>query len=220
MSSKIIRGDAARAASPVPWAAASGQAARSFKASAAHPGVDAHVSARVSELEAQLDARVREARQAGLKEGQSAAEKRLAAQVQEAVTNLARAAAELARYRDRVRREAEQELVQLAVEIARRVLHREIAADHEALLGLTRAALQRMDAREIHRVRIHPAHASAIEASLRDLGTAQRVEVQADATLEPGGLLFETARGNYDVSVATQLREIERGFVELVQRKQ
>jgi flagellar assembly protein FliH len=219
MSSKIVRGEAAQGAKAVPWAAAAGTPARSFTASPNRPAVDADVSARVSELEAQLEARVREARQAGVREGQAAAEQRLGGQVQQAVTNLARGVAELAAIKDRLRQEAEQDVVQLAVEIARRVLHREIAADTEALLGLTRAALQRMDARDIHRVRVHPAHAAAIEKALRDIGTPQRVEVQADATLEPGGLLFETSRGNYDVSIATQLREIERGFVELVQRK-
>jgi flagellar assembly protein FliH len=219
MSSKIVRGDAARAASPVPWAAAAGTPARSFASSPSRSGVDAEVSARVSELEAQLEARVREARQAGISEGQAAAEQRLGAEVRQAVVNLAHGVAELAAIKDRLRREAEQDVVQLALEIARRVLHREIAADTEALLGLTRAALQRIDAREIRCVRIHPAHAAATEKALREIGTPQRVEVQADATLEPGGLMFETSRGNYDVSIATQLREIERGFVELVQRK-
>jgi flagellar assembly protein FliH len=173
----------------------------------------------MSELVAELEARVREARQAGIREGQAAAEQRLAGEVRQAVTNLARGVAELAGIKDRLRREAEHDVVQLAIEIARRVLQRELAADQEALLGLARAALQRIDAREIHRVRIHPAHATAIEGALREIGTPQRVEVQADAMLEPGGLVFETSRGNYDVSIATQLREIERGFVELVQRK-
>jgi flagellar assembly protein FliH len=173
----------------------------------------------MSELEAQLEARVRDARQAGAREGQLAAEQRLGDEVRQAVKSFARGVAELAAIRDRLRREAEQDVVQLAIEIARRVLHRELAADSEALLGLTRAALQRIDAREIHRVRVHPSSAAPLEAALREIGAPQRIEVHADATLEPGGLLFETSRGTCDVSVATQLREIERGFVELVQRR-
>jgi flagellar assembly protein FliH len=177
------------------------------------------VAARISELEAQIEARVREARQAGVHEGKAAAEQRLDAEVRQAAANLARGVAELAGIKNRLRHEAEHDVVQLAIEIARRVLHREIAADSDALLGLARAALQRIEAREIHRVRVHPASAAGLEAALREVGTPQRVEVQADAGLEPGGLLFETSLGSYDVSVATQLREIERGFVELVQRR-
>lgn len=218
MSSKIVRGAAAQAAAPVPWAAAQGVPA-GVPAARPHSPMAPDTASRIGELEAQLEARVREARQAGLREGQAAAEQRLAGEVRQAVTNLARGVADLAAIKDRLRREAERDVVQLAVEIARRVLQREIAADGEALLGLVRAALQRVDAREIHRVRVHPVHAAALEAALREIGTPQRVELQADATLEPGGLLFETSRGSYDVSLATQLREIERGFVELVQRK-
>jgi flagellar assembly protein FliH len=214
MSSRIVRGNAARDAAPVPWAAAQGvPAGRSIQS-----GLDPNVASRVSELEAQLETRVRDARQAGLREGQLAAEQRLGEEVRQAVKNLARGVAELAAIRDRLRREAEQDVVQLAIEIARRVLHREIAADAEALLGLTRAALQRIDVREIHRVRVHPASAGALESALAEIGAPQRIEVHADATLEPGGLLFETSRGSCDVSVATQLREIERGFVDLLQR--
>ncbi|HET8548859.1 MAG TPA: FliH/SctL family protein [Bryobacteraceae bacterium] len=218
MSSKIIRGDAARTAQQAPWSTADRAATVAPSVPRrAWPGGE--VAARVSELEAELEARVREARQAGMRDGQTAAEQRLTAEVRQAVNTLALGVAELAAIKDRLRREAEQEVVQLAIEIARRVLHREIAADPEALLSLTRVALQRMDAREIHRVRVHSTHSAAIESALRDIGTPQRIEVQADATLEAGGLVFETARGNYDVSPANQLREIERGFVEVVQRR-
>ena len=54
---------------------------------------------------------------------------------------------------------------------------------------------------------------------LTEIGAPQRLEVIADPGLEPGGLIFETARGSFDASVATQLDEIERGFADLVERR-
>ncbi len=46
----------------------------------------------------------------------------------------------------------------------------------------------------------------------------QRIEVIADASLAPGGVMLESSRGLLDASVDTQLSEIERGFADLVCR--
>jgi flagellar assembly protein FliH len=88
--------------------------------------------------------------------------------------------------------------------------------DDEAMLGIVKAALQRLDARELHRVRLHPQHADAVTQALAAMSLPRRVEVVADGTLELGAAVFETVRGSLDASVETQLREIERGFVDLV----
>jgi flagellar biosynthesis/type III secretory pathway protein FliH len=38
--------------------------------------------------------------------------------------------------------------------------------------------------------------------------------VSADPAQERGGVIFETSRGKLDVSIGTQLREIERGLTD------
>ena len=56
----------------------------------------------------------------------------------------------------------------LALAIARRILHRELTVAPEALLGLVKAALEKIGGREIHRVRVSPrgrADGAAISAS-------------------------------------------------------
>jgi flagellar assembly protein FliH len=45
------------------------------------------------------------------------------------------------------------------------------------------------------------------------------VEVIADASREPGAVVFETERGNLDASVDAQLREIERGLADCLRRR-
>ena len=56
----------------------------------------------------------------------------------------------------RLRAEAEADLVQLSLAIARRVLRRELAIDPEALHGLILGALEKLSGQEISRVRVHP----------------------------------------------------------------
>jgi flagellar biosynthesis/type III secretory pathway protein FliH len=50
--------------------------------------------------------------------------------------------------REEVLRRAEADVVKLSIEIARRVLHRELAMDSSALGGLIRAALEKLQAQE------------------------------------------------------------------------
>ena len=109
-------------------------------------------------------------------------------------------------------------MVQLSLAIARRVLRRELAVDPEALHGLVLAALEKLAGQEICRVKVHPSHAAPVAAALPKPGAGPPIEVIADRSCEPGGIVFETARGNLDVSVESQLREIERGLADRLRR--
>jgi flagellar assembly protein FliH len=40
----------------------------------------------------------------------------------------------------------------------------------------------------------------------------------ADASREPGAVIFETQRGNLDASIESQLQEIERGLTDRLGR--
>ena len=84
--------------------------------------------------------------------------------MQPVIERLARSIDEIGGLRARLRAEAEADLVQLSLAIARRVLRREMAIDPEALHGLDLGALQKLQGQEIARVRVHPAHAAAVTA--------------------------------------------------------
>ena len=71
---------------------------------------------------------------------------------------------------------------------------------------------------EILRLRVHPQDLALIQQALEARETPEKVEVVADPSFERGGLVIETARGNLDASIDSQLLEIERGFTDLVRR--
>jgi flagellar assembly protein FliH len=108
--------------------------------------------------------------------------------------------------------------VKLSLAIARRVLRREIGIDPEALHGLVLAALEKLGSQEVSRVRVHPAHVAPVTAVLRQTAAGVSIEVSADGSCEPGGVIFETARGNLDASVEVQLQEIERGLADRLRK--
>jgi flagellar assembly protein FliH len=177
------------------------------------------MSAQLAQLEAQYQQKVREAHGAGVREGDIAGRNRAGAELQPVLERLARSIQEIANLRARLRREAESDVVQLALAIARRVLRREIGADPDALRGLVVAALEKLQGQEISRVKVHPSHAAMVKASLQQLSSGGMVEVLSDSSRELGSVVFETARGNLDASVDTQLQEIERGLTDRLRRQ-
>ncbi len=160
------------------------------------------------------ETRVRDAHRAGFAEGESAARR----EIEPVVERLARAIESLASMRGRLRRLAEEDVVRLAMAIARRILRRELAVDPQAVEGLAQAALQRLQSEETARVRVHPALAQALVSALGRVAPGQAIEVVADAGREAGDVVFETERGNLDASVETQLQEIERGLADRLRR--
>ncbi len=226
MSSRILTPEEAAEVTPIQWKQTAGGTTGSLAPSAgvrpqsrANSAAETEaLRAKVRELEAEAAARESQARKQGVEQGRAETEKRLSAPLQQAATHLAGQIAELARMKPGLRREAEEDMVQLAIAIARRILRRELTADPSALLGIAKAALDRVDAREVLRVRIHPHDTDLIRQALDSRGAPPRIEVQPDQGLERGGIVIETARGNLDASVDSQLAEIERGFTDLVRR--
>ena len=211
MSSKILRPEDPRSTAPLKWRHVGSPEVK--PAAAAEPP-QPDWPARLAALEAQCEQRVRDARGEGLREGESAGRDRAAAEMQPVIERLSRSIDELAGLRPHLRKEAETDIVKLALAVARRILRREIAVDPEALTGLVLAALGKLQGLEICRARTHPAQAKLIAECLRRLAPASAVEVIADSSAEPGAVVFETQRGNLDASVETQLQEIERGLAD------
>lgn len=162
--------------------------------------------------------KMRAAYQQGLQEGQASARQEQGAQLEAMQVRMARTVEELSGMRQRFRQEAERDVVALALAIARRILHRELTVAPDALLGLVKAALEKIEALEVHTVRIRPEDALMVKQFLVKMGLPQRIEVVSDPGLERGAAIFDSSRGALDASVETQLAEVERGLADLVRR--
>ncbi|MGH9591897.1 MAG: FliH/SctL family protein [Bryobacteraceae bacterium] len=212
MSSRTFPGGASVEARPIVWRSAVEPSATLARSSENSQGAGA-----------EMQARIQDAYERGLQEGlagaETAAAQRASAQLAPVLSNLGAVIRELAGVRKLFRMEAEEATVNLAVGISRRVLQREISMDPEAILGLVRSAFDRVNARELHRLRIAPGEAAVIQQNRATLGLPSGVEIAADASLPPGSAIFETSRGELDASAATQLDEIQRGFTDLVHRR-
>jgi flagellar assembly protein FliH len=115
-------------------------------------------------------------------------------------------------------KQAEADLLRLAMAIAQRILHRQLTVDSTALEALVRVSLDHLGRQEQIRVRVSPALADAVRGTLVKL-SSRPIEVTADGNLEAGGLVFETGRGSLDASIHSQLDEIERGLIDRLENR-
>jgi len=207
-SSRVLRADELDAVKPIPWLDRDNAPAKDAK-----PRIELHKPAAAPVPEDERNRLEREAYQRGFAEGNGVGKEQAAVEARPLLERLSKSLAELAALRPRMRREAEQDLVKLSIAIARRVLHRELTLDPESIGGLIRVALDKLESRELSKVRVHPDHAAAIRAML-DRITSVKVELIPDPALNKGDVLFETAHGALDASVDAQLREIERGLTD------
>jgi len=213
MSSRIYPRDDCQPAEPLVWPQLDSHLPLNTGA-----GTEAEAQGRRDQLQREVERRIQEARAAGVQEGTASAKAAAAAEIKALQTKLAEAIASLAEFRPRLRRQAEADLVKLSLAIARRILHRELAVDPEAMRGLIQAALEKLQGQEICRVRIHPSQEALVRSVLQGRPNASPVQLQPDSSLDRGAAIFESARGNLDASVETQLREIEQGLTDRLER--
>jgi flagellar assembly protein FliH len=126
----------------------------------------AKLRADLMECERRRQVEVAQARREGAAEGYRQAREEASAELNASHNQIAQALTDLAVTKRKLRNDAEGELINLSLAIARRILHREISIDPEALHGLVHTALQKLHNREVSRVRVYPAGADAVRSAL------------------------------------------------------
>jgi flagellar assembly protein FliH len=168
----------------------------------------------LGEMKVRAGEQAKQSYDGGFRAGETAARQRLEAEFRGVIDKLGAAVYQVAETRAEIMRAAEADVVRLALEIAKRILHREISNDGSALESLIQAAVRKLQAQEIYRVRVHPDQENLLKTCLQQAGRSQGIAVVADPLQSKGGALFEIGGGTLDASVETQVREIERGLMD------
>ncbi len=105
---------------------------------------------------------------------------------------------------------AEPELVRLAVGIAERVLHQQIALDRGVVVEMAKVAIARLIERDTVTVRVNPADLERMRDHRDELiamGDIRNLRVVEDQRVDRGGVVVDTDAGTIDARVGTQLEE-------------
>jgi flagellar assembly protein FliH len=157
------------------------------------------------------------ARALGREEGRAEGRKNFEEQLAKERTTLAVALTQFAQDRTAYYQKVETEVVQLALSIARQILHREAQVDPLLLAGIVRVALEKIEGATAVKLRIHPHDAPDLRRHLAShLNPADMPEIIEDAAIEPDRCILETSMGIADLGKEVQMKEIERGMMDLL----
>jgi flagellar assembly protein FliH len=148
-----------------------------------------------------------------LAQAQAQAQFELNRAVEDLRVRLAGTLEELAGLRSKLTARAEQDLVRLALEIAKKIVQREVKVDHEVALTLARVALGRLHNRAGAVVRLHPDDYAYIAAHRERLSGEASVEIVEDRSVGVGGCVIQSEMGEIDARIEQQFAEIEQDFL-------
>lgn len=117
---------------------------------------------------------------------------------------------ELGTLRQQMIQQAERQMVQLALTIAKRILRREVTLDPDLTIAMARVALDRLGESSGATIRLHPEDYAIAVAGATDEWESQQVTVVSDDQISRGGCRIESAFGFIEASVEAQFEETER----------
>jgi flagellar assembly protein FliH len=115
----------------------------------------------------------------------------------------------------------EGEVVQLALSIAGKILHREAQVDPLLIAAVVQIALGQLKEGAAATIRVRPEEAKMWRQHFAAQSLVQAVSVVEDTDLQPHDCILETELGSANFSLDVQLKEVEKGFFDvLAQRPQ
>jgi flagellar assembly protein FliH len=108
---------------------------------------------------------------------------------------------------------AEPELVRLAMGIAERILHQQVALDRGVVIEMTKVAIARLVDRESVTVRVNPGDVERMREHRDEFlgaGEIKNFRVIEDQRVDRGGVVVEADGGTIDARISTQLNEAKR----------
>jgi len=158
---------------------------------------------------------------AAFEQGRQSAQQQVRAEFEIALAKnreqMSHALREFALERQNYYRRIEGEVVDLALAIARKILHREAQLDPNALAGIVRVTLEKLDTGTKVNLHVHPREAADWRHYFAcQMENIPAPEVHEDPAIIPGECRIETSLGSTEVGLESQLKEIETGLLDLL----
>ena len=207
MSSRARLVDAG-AAAPFAW----GAPLRTVESPAQSPlaPADEHHS---NAKQGQLAALERDAFAKGFEQGERAGAEAAGKRGEAMLRRLSETLGELTTLRASMIRQTEVQMVELAIAVARRVVHREVALDRDLLIAIARVALDRLGESAQVTVRLNPEEYELTGAARVAVSAGGSIAFVADARVARGGCRIESEVGMLDAGVDAQIQEIARALL-------
>lgn len=109
--------------------------------------------------------------------------------------------------------QTEKEMVELALEIAKKIVGREVTIDREVALTLVKISLAKLHSRTFAKVLLNPDDFAYIQSHLERADFHGSIELVEDRSISLGGCLIQTETGEIDARIESQFDEIAYGLL-------
>lgn len=161
------------------------------------------------EQQARLAALEREAFTKGYAQGERAGLEAGGKRAEAMLRRVAQTLEDLAGLRQSLIRDTERQMVQLALTLARRVVHREVSLDPELTGALAHVALEKLATTTPATIRLHPDDYTIVTQDGPKWGSTT-VTVVPDPAIPRGGCIVESDFGYVDATIDRQFEELSR----------
>lgn len=148
----------------------------------------------------------------GQKSGKELAEQKLEA----ATHKYSEALQEISSLKNVMRAQVEREVVKLAVEVAKKIVYREIRIDPAIIQTLIRVALSHVAEKSSVTIHLSSVDYAYLLKQRPELAQSEGRDVTylSDNSIEQGGCLIQTECGDIDARIEEKFREVENAFFE------
>jgi flagellar assembly protein FliH len=174
--------------------------------------VEERVNAIRAEWEEEKEKKIREEFEKGKKEGQDQAHQEIAERAKE----LASVIAALKEARENLLREAEKNMVDLVLAIARKFVDSAAVLGNDLIKQTIKTAVKMVTEKEKVVIRINPDDLEEVRAHLDDIiyigDGIGKLEIRQDKSIDRGGCVVETEAGNIDARIESRFAELEKAL--------
>ncbi len=114
---------------------------------------------------------------------------------------------------------SEDEIVQLAIAVARKVIGHELATNPDTIVDIVKRAIQKVTDREELTIRVNPDNLDCAINSQDEITQSvkgvRKLKILSDPTVSLGGCVVESPNGTVDARMERQLNEIEQALMEV-----
>lgn len=158
--------------------------------------------------------------EAGYQEGMAAAQKECA----DTLAQARKVIMDAHREKVRILQSSEQLLVNLALAVAEKIMHRACQEGSTFILSVVREAIRQVEDAKRVEIRVHPSELPLLKKHMKEIaqdgGLIQECVVHADPQIQPGGCVVQTEKGNVDARLDTQLQALRQALQEAAEAMQ
>lgn len=108
----------------------------------------------------------------------------------------------------------EKDLVELALQIAKKIVGREVTIDREVAFTLVKVSLGKLHNRAVAEVHLNPEDFDFVQSHREKLDFRGSLDLVEDKSISIGGCLIHTETGDIDARIESQFEEIAHGLME------